>query len=314
MRHNRRRHYRRNQGLFMDVLKMGGMITVGIIGQKILAGVIRSQILDRILKPAAAPAPAPAAGLGGLEEYNPLIAGALAVAGGMFVTNMVVKDHQTKTLIMGGFGAGFMHSLLIFLLDKLNQPTLADMLAGEGTAARISAMYGLGAGVSLQPHYAPIGMGEYFSEGMSGLGAAPALYQAAAGMGAYGANPDIYQAAAGYGDTDTSYGFGNHVNPSSDLERELTIAEAAAGVGAVQSYEASAGTGEYFTGTGEYFSEPGVSGLGAIKTLPAADTWVPGMANPQLWAGVKSVGEPQSEHMMLPAGVLETAGGAGIFG
>jgi hypothetical protein len=298
----------------MEVLQTGGLITAGIVGQKLLAGIIRSQILDRVFPAAAAPAAAPAAGLGGIEEYNPLIAGALAVAGGMFVTNMVVKDTKTKTLIMGGFGAGFIHSALIFLLDKLNQPAIADMLAGEGTAARISAMYGLGAGVSLQPHYAPIGMGEYFSEGMSGLGAAPALYQAAAGMGAYGANPDIYQAAAGYGDTDTSYGFGNHVSPSSDLERELTIAEAAAGVGAVQSYEASAGTGEYFSATGEYFSEPGVSGLGAIQTTPAADTWVPGMANPQLWAGVKSVGEPQSEHMMLPAGVLETAGGAGIFG
>jgi len=300
----------------MDVLKMGGMITVGIVGQKLLAGIIRSQILDRIFKPAAAAAPPPAAsGLGGMEEYNPLLAGALSVAGGMFVTNMVVKDRQTKALIMGGFGAGFVHSLLIFMLDKLNQPTLADMLAGEGTAAHISAMYGLGAGTSLQPHYAPIGeyfseapMGEYFSEApMSGLGAGPELYQAAAGMGQYGANPDIYQAAAGYGDTDTSYGYGNHVSPSSDLDRELSIAEAAAGVGAVQSYEASAGLSEYF-------SEPGVSGLGAVQSLPAADTWVPGMANPQLWAGVRGVNEPQSQTMMLPAGVLETSGGQGIFG
>ena len=296
-------------------MKVGGLIAVGFLAQKVLSNVVKTQILDRVLAaaaPAAATSPAAASGLGAIADFNPLIAGALAAAGGMVVTNMLVKKAETKMLILGGLGAGFVHNVVVFALGKLNQPALVSMLSGDGTAARISAMYGLGAGASLQPRYAPIGMGEYFNEpGMSGLGA---IYQAAAGMGAYGANPDIYQAAAGYGDHDTSYGFGNHISPTSDLDRELTIAEAAAGVGRVQSYEANAGTGEYIAGTGEYFNEPGMSGLGAIRSLPAADTWVPGSANPQLWAGVKSVSDPQAEHMMLPAGVLETAGGAGIFG
>jgi hypothetical protein len=57
-----------------------------------------------------------------------------------------------------------------------------------------------------------------------------------------------------------------------------------------------------------------MQGLGAVKSLPAADTWVPGMADPQIWAGVKSVNDPQAQNMMQPAGVLETSGGAGIFG
>jgi hypothetical protein len=297
----------------INTLKVGGLIMLGFVAQKILSNVVRTQILDRFLA-AAAPAattPAAASGLGAIAEFNPLIAGAAAAAAGMFLTNLVVKKAETKALILGGLGAGFVHNVLVYALTKLNQPAIASMLSGDGTAARISAMYGLGAGVSLQPHYAPAaGMGEYFGSGVAGLGAAP-LYQAAAGMGAYGANPDIYQAAAGYGDTDTSYGYGNHVSPTSDLDRELTIAEAAAGVGRVQSYEANAGTGEYFSGVGEYFGE-GTSGLGA--TLPAANTWVPGMANAPLWAGVRSVSEGQSEHMMLPAGVLETSGGAGIFG
>jgi hypothetical protein len=303
----RSRRYSRNANLLMNVLKIGGLVTVGLVGQKVLSGVIRTQILDRFM-PAAAPV-APAAGLGALAEYNPLIAGAIAAIGGAFVTNMVVKNADTKAYILGGLGAGFLHSLLVFALGKVGQPNLATMLAGDATAARIAAMYGLGAGASLQPRYAPIG--EYFGEpGMSGLGSP--LMQAAAGMGAYGANPDIFQAAAGYGDTDTSYGYGNHISPSSDLDRELTIAEAAAGIGVVQQFEANAGTGEYL---GEYFGEPGMSGLGAtVRTLPAADTWVPGMSNASLWAGVKPATGPQAAHMMLPAGVLETSGGSGIFG
>lgn len=301
--------------MLWNTVQVGGLIMLGFVAQKVLSNIVRKQILDRVFAaaaPAAATSPAAASGLGAIADFSPIIAGAAATVGGMFLTNMVVKKPETRNLILGGLGAGFVHNVLVFALGKLGQPTLADMLSGDGTAARISAMYGLGAGTSLQPRYAPIGMGEYFNEpGMSGLGA---IYQAAAGMGAYGANPDLYQAAAGYGDTDTSYGFGNHISPTSDLDRELTIAEAAAGIGRVQSYEANAGTGEYIAGMGEYFNEPGMSGLGAVRSLPAADTWVPGSANPQLWAGVKRVDDPQSEHMMLPAGVLETAGGAGIFG
>jgi len=301
MRRNSRRGLRRNPaiGALVELLKTGALITTGLVGQKLLAGVIRSQVLDRIFKPAVA-APAPAAGLGALADYNPLIASALSAIAGAYVTHKVVKNQSQKVLLMGGFGAGFVHTALVFVLQKLGQPHIADMLSGEATATRISAMYGFG-GASLQPRYAPInGMGEYFSEGTNGLGA-------------YGPNPDIYQAAAGYGDADNSYGFGNHISPSSNLDRELTIAEAAAGIGTVQPYEANAGTGEYFTGVGEYFSE-GMQGLGAVKSLPAADTWVPGMADPQIWAGVKSVNDPQAQNMMQPAGVLETSGGAGIFG
>jgi len=293
----------------MQAFKIGGLVTVGFAAQKILSNVLRKQVFDRIFAPAAAPAPAPTSGLGALSDYNPLLAGVIATVGGVFVTNMVVKKAETKQLIWGGLAAGLLHNLIVWGVGKLGQPALVDMLSGDATAARLSAMYGYG-GTSLQPHYAPIG--EYFRE-MSGLGATP-LYQAAAGMGAYGANPDIYQAAAGYGDNDTSYGYGNHIPPSSDLDRELTIAEAAAGVGAIPSYEANAGTGEYFTerGMGEYFRE--MAGLGDVKTLPAADTWVPGMADPQIWAGTRAVSDAQSQHMMVPAGVLESGGGQGIFG
>ena len=83
--------------------------------------------------------------------------------------------------------------------------------------------------------------------------------------------------------------------PSSDLDRELSIAEAAAGVGAVSPFEAAAG-------------------FGAIQSLPRADTWVPGMSDPQLWAGARGIRRGQAATELTPAGILQTAGGGGTFG
>jgi len=189
--------------------------------------------------------------------------------------------------------ASFVHGVLVSTLESL-APDVAPMLSGDSTAAKLSAMYGVGA--SIEPMYAPIdGMGEYFESGVSGLGAN------------YTSNPDMFQAAAGYGEAfQAAAGYGsNHVDPMSNLENELTAVEAAAGVG-VAPYEASAGYGEYF--------ESGVSGFGAIDTVPKASTWIPGTTDPQLWAGVRGVTEGQASTAMVPAGVLQTAGGAGILG
>jgi hypothetical protein len=154
-------------------------------------------------------------------------------------------------------------------------------------------------------------MGEYFSESVSGLG--EFFAESVNGLGNYGGNPDLYQAAAGYGAV--AFDNANHVDPSSNLDRELSLAEAAAGVGQV-AYQAAAGVGQAYqaaAGIGEYFSEA-VSGLGAIATLPKANTWIPGMADGKIWAGVRPVDEGQSQNAMVPAGVLQSGGGQGVFG
>ena len=301
-RHHRRngRSFRRNPtGFLVDLLKAGGTITLGLVAEKLLAGVIRDQVLARITGKAETATPPAAAGLEALQPYNGLIASFVAAAGGAYVTHKVVKNPSTRALIMGGLGAGFVHSVLMFALDKFNQPKLAMMLSGDGTAARIAAMYGLGAGASIMPRYAPAaGIGEYFAN--NGVG--EYFASGVNGLGAYTSNPDLLQAAAGMGAMETSNS--NHIAPSSNLDRELSIAEAAAGIGAIKPYEAAAGMGEYFAS--------GVSGLGA--TVPSASTWIPGTTNASLWAGTRSAGQPQSAHEMLPAGVLETSGGQGIFG
>lgn len=311
----------------MGVAKTGAVITLGFAGHKALQKLLSDMVFSRIFgAPAAPPTPeqpngAPAqAGIGALEFLSPyrgLISGALTVAAGVLLTNKLVKRQETRMLITGGMAASFLHTVLVTLLDRV-APAAAGYLSGysDGTAARLSAMYGLGAGTSIQPHYSPIGeyfteggaMGEYFTEGMGHLGEYFTEGGAMGAVGNYGSNPDLYQAAAGFGAMD--YSNGNHVDPSSDLDRELTIAEAAAGVGALpapRAFQAAAGMGA----VQPYEAS---AGIGAIARVPTADTWVPGTTDPQLWAGVRGVTRPQAASEMTPAGVLQTDGGQGVFG
>jgi hypothetical protein len=214
----------------------------------------------------------------------------------------VVKDDKTKQLLIGGIVTSALHGVVVSLLSKF-APGAADMLAGpdDGTAARLSAMYGMGAGESIMPRYAPIGeyfqnpMGEYFQNPMG------EYIASTNGLGAY-ERANLMEAAAGYGNVVESSG--THIDPSSDLDRQLTIAEAAAGVGAVSPFEAAAGVMPFEAS----------AGMGAIASLPSADTWIPGSTNPQLWAGVREVSQGQSEHELTSAGVLQSGGSQGIFG
>jgi len=293
---------------------MNGLVAFGgFVGHRVATNLLKKYVVDKFL-----PAPAPAAaGIGALDASALMSLGTSVVVAGaeLFLVNKVVKDREVKVMAMAGVALSTLQQLIVAGLRMVSMPTAADVLSGydDSTASRISAMYGL-RGTSIMPRYAPIGeyfssgvngVGEYFSSGVQGLGGPP--YQAAAGMGQYGPNPDIYQAAAGFGAHDNSYGHTNSIDPSSNLDRELSIAEAAAGVGALPRYEASAGMGEYFAS--------GMRGLGNVETVPSESTWIPGESgSAQLWAGVRPIDEPQGETEMLPAGILETSGGAGIFG
>ncbi len=309
------------------VAKTGALALTGFVAHKLLTNLAAKGLNKIFGAPAAVVAVTPTAttttpatsGLGGMSidpAYQKLGASFLVAALGVFATAKVVKDPGTRNTLMTGISVSFAHSLFVFALGKF-APQYSDMLSGtgDGTAARLSAMYGFG-GTSLQPRYQSIGrpvngmgeyfssgvnglgeyfssgvngLGEYFSSGVNGLGALPS-YEANAGMGAYGANPDMMEAAAGMGALNATNT--NHIDPHGDLDRELTIAEAAAGVGA---YEAAAG-------------------MGAIQTVPSTSTWIPGSSDGQLWAGTRSISNPQSASEMVPAGILQTDGGQGVFG
>ena len=297
----------------------GALITAVFVAHKALTKVVCKIVCDRLFGApgtATEPAEAPATdGLEALQPYRNTIAGAFTAALGIGLTNMFVRDVRVKMMITGGMATSFLHTVLVTVLDRVS-PEAAAALSGseDAEAARLSAMYGLGAGTSILPHYDPIG--EYFTEQVSGLG--EYFTENVSGLGQYTNNPDLYQAAAGYGAVNDANS--NHIDPSSDLDRELSIAEAAAGVG--QAYQAAAGMGQAVEpfeaqagggGVGEYFTEQ-VSGLGGIARVPTADTWVPGTSDGQLWAGVRAVEQPQSSHAMTRAGILTSGGNQGVFG
>lgn len=317
------RRYRRNRSFFRGLFKRNpsgliGLALVGLgaaIGHRVLANVatmVFAKLGGSVQQ--AAPASPAASGLGSLaQNYAGVLGSAVAAAGGIFAAMKLIDDPATKQAVVSGIfmsaGLGIAFNLL-----KGSAPGVASFLAGDDTAAKLSAMYGLGqGGTSIMPHYAPInGMGEYFATPMSGMG--EYFESGVQGLGNYTGNPDLFQAAAGYGEVQT--GNTNHIDPSSDLDRQLSIAEAAAGIGS--AYEAAAGYGALpryeaqAGGMGEYFAA--TSGLGNIATVPTSSTWIPGTSDPQIWAGVRAIDRSQEATAEIPAGILSTPGGAGILG
>jgi hypothetical protein len=294
-----------------DVVKLGAVVFGGFAAHRLFTNLFSNQVLARLLPAPAAPAATSGFDLSGQRG---LIASLIVGAGGSFLASKAIKNPETRKLVISGMVASTVHGVVMSLL-KAFAPSGADMLSGpeDGTAARLSAMYGmrgLGAGASIMPRYGVInGMGEYFREPMNGLGeyfrepmnGLGEYISATSGLGTYEQNGDLYQAAAGMGSHDYQ---GNHIDPSGDLDRQLTIAEAAAGVGAVSPFEAAAGIGPM----------QAAAGFGAIDTVASGDTWIPGSVDPQLWAGVQAISRGQSATEMTPAGVLQTDGGQGIFG
>jgi hypothetical protein len=315
--YRKNKSYRRNQGV-MGLVKTAGYIAGGLMAHKALMGLADSFLVKPMF------APAPAAPVEGLPaSAQPLVSNLVSVAlaaGGIYVTRQVVKNKADADAIVGGMAASAVHKALVSVISMV-MPTAAGYLSGldDSTAARLSAMYGLG--TSIQPYYAPVsGMGEYFESGVglgeyfeSGVGLGEYFASGVNGplgeyfesgvedLGNYGQNPDLLQAAAGFGAMGESNT--NIIDPTSDLDHQLTIAEAAAGVGS--AYEAAAGYGELYEAA---------AGMGAIQDTPRASTWVPGQTNPQLWAGVRAIDRSQQATARVPAGVLASPGGGGIFG
>lgn len=294
-----------------DVVKMGAVLFAGFAGHRFLTNMFANQVLSRLLPAPAAPAATSGFDLSGQQG---LIASLLVGAGSSFLASKFIKNPETKKLIIGGIVVSTIQGVVMSLLRAF-VPNAAAALSGpeDGRAARLSAMYGLGAGASIMPRYGVInGLGEYFREPMNGLGeyfrepmnGIGEYIDATNGLGTYEANGDLYQAAAGFGSHEYN---GNHIDPSGDLDRQLTIAEAAAGVGAVSPFEAAAGIGPMQAAAG-------MRGFGAINTTPSGDTWIPGSVDPQLWAGVRQITNGQSASEMTTAGILQAEGGSGIFG
>ena len=154
---SRRRRHRRNGRSLFKRNGVGGLLQVGAT---VLAGFALHRVLSNMIAPRlmalVAPAAAPAAATSGYDQTNIYgLATNLGVAGLTgFALHKLVKNDETRRLLIGGVVASAAQSLVVSLLQKFAPGAAADALAGpESTATRISAMYGLGGAVSIMPHY-----------------------------------------------------------------------------------------------------------------------------------------------------------------
>jgi hypothetical protein len=149
-----------------------------------------------------------------------------------------------------------------------------------GMQQAVAMSGGRGAG----EYFSTSGVGEYFATGVQGIG----QYEPA--------GPMVTQAAAGVGqDID------NGIMPD-QADAALTLAEAQAGTGGMRGTR----------GMGEFFSARPQNGEYQQYRVPTASTWVPGTTDPELWSGTKSASDTVATSK-VPAGILESASGNGIF-
>lgn len=305
-RSRRGRRYTANQ--FMGQLKKLGVTALFAVTGFLAHKVLTRLLVEKVVAPALTPKAT--AGVGAWQDvmlkWSPIIVG--GVVAGVGVAAMHYAAPKRRDEVGAGMIVSFLHTSILTVLGNMEDPKVkeaAKWIAGydtSSTAASIGryrrTMQGLGDAPqrSTLPHYAPTGrrgvlqqavagrgtgeyfqasgLGEYFASGVQGIGA----YELA--------GPLVTQAAAGLGQR-----IDDGIRPDANLDAVLTLAEAMAGGG---------GVGEY------YSADPS----GAPYTVPQDDQWVP---NNPLWAGTKGA-DDSPETSEIPAGILETAGGNGIFG
>jgi len=250
----RRRRTLRNQAMtfgkqLLQVLKIGGVVVVGYVAHRALSRVVSDSLLSKVSSLQS--------GTG--AAYRDVIAGALVAAVGVPVAAKVAPGDAK--MLGAGMAASLLQNAIVTVLSQMGQDNVAAYL-GDYTNAEGSPQYsGYGSYYEFTPGQV---FGEYYSTpGMSGFGAVPQLYQAAAGQfpgpgiahlqqeAAGFGQPALMQAAAGAGEyiVQGAAGIGEYeevvpqyqrpvrtdegVSPDlSSAERALDIAEAAAGVGA----------------------------------------------------------------------------------
>jgi len=304
-----RRNYRRNQFMssLKNVLKTGALVAVGFIVHRSLTSLIDTYGFSMLTKPKEGEAQSPMQST--LSAWGKPIVGLAVGLAGIAVISKAVKNADTAKALGGGMVASWVQNFVVTALLALNQPAVAGALAGVGGGVgryrrrNRRGMRGMGqAWTGIGPRYTPVGEYE----------------QAAAGMGQY------MQAAAGTGDYFTPSATGEYflppsqvkgvgfyeqagplamqgratgqiddgIRPDADLDKVMTLSEAAAGVG----------MGEFYTGeqrNGDWYD----------TTVGTQSQWIP---NGPLWAGELKVADTQGESD-LPAGVLAGPGGNGVL-
>jgi hypothetical protein len=220
-RRHHRRHYRRNRGHaashgfrandflgnFVGLLKVGLVGAAGLIGHRLVSGIIGNAI----------PQTGPMAAY--RSQIGQFAAAALAMVALPFVGSKF-KQPEIARQLTGGVFASLAWDIYQMIANKF-APQYAHMLAG----------YADNSGRAYS------GWGEYVAT--SGFGASPMLSQAAAGFG----NPMLSQAAAGYGEYVATSGFG--AAPMLSQAAAGTGEYVASGVQGIGDYEMVNGVGSF---------------------------------------------------------------------
>ncbi len=336
-RRNGRRSYRRNQ--FLSQMKQiaisATFVFVGFVAQKAITKLVGDKLLLPMLQSKAEKAAqenAASQGVGqeeneldkqkrrdSMKKFVPIMAGFPIMLVNVFIATKLPKY---RVEVGGGVVASFFHTVLVTLLESSkSEKTRAGVkwIAGVGRTATVlqvagsRAVYGMGqAPRSILPRYFSLenggmqqavaggrrGAGEYFKP-LSGASVGEYIASGVQGIGQYEeAGPMVTQAAAGVGQV-----IDEGIRPDSNLDEWLSLAEAQAGVGKVRGLLGP-------RGMGEYFAARRTNGGSEEYSVPGLNTWIPGGP---LWAGTASAGD-SVESSEVPAGILETPGGNGIFG
>ncbi len=332
VRRNRRGSYRQNQ--FMASLKTAAtsamFVTTGFVAHKALVhGLCDKLLLPQLQKTMSSNGNGNGNGNGataGLRAAVPIACGGLIAAAGIWGTSKLASRQRTVEVGAGMLTSWF-HTVIVKLLDlsEATRPALpyvsgydtSSTAAAIGRYRRRRGMRGMrglgqaGPSSSILPRYTPAmghraggirqavagrgtgeyfatsGMGEYFASGVQGVG----QYE--------NAGPMVTQAAAGLGQE-----IDNGIMPE-QADQALTLAEAQAGTGA-SMMGARGGMGGAL---GEYYSARPDNGGFREYRVPTSSQWTP---NNPLWAGTKPA-EDSRQTSEIPAGVLESASGNGIF-
>lgn len=327
----RRGFFRKNQA--KKLFTQAALVTTGFMAHKALTHLTCNMLVKPMLSKTSGNGGAVSQYNGGSTNGLAYIATGFGVAVlGVLLTKKVAPKYQYE--IGGGMVASWLHGTVISLLDMSNSAAtknVAAYLSGYASPSRAAAigrfgrrrrgMRGLGAAPmsSILPRYTPTdpsmpgglqqavaqaGMGEYFDP-LQGVG--EYFASGVQGIGQYEpAGPMVTQAAAGFGQV-----IEDGIRPDANMDDVLTLAEAQAGMGSA--------VGRLLGGVGRFGRRGGMRGLGEyytagaggdLETVGQHSEWIP---NNALWAGTKPASDSYATSE-LTAGILETAGGNGIFG
>ena len=319
-----RRHSRRgySSNAFMSdllaTLKTGAVVGAGFLAHRLITNLL----VDYVLEPNVVSKITDANTKSYVQIAEKPVVGLVVLGLGLVAGNALFP--KMKMEVGAGMVASLIQQIVITGLTAAKQTVAAKEISGYSSSLAYSLHGAFEHNAnSIMPQYASVnGMGEYFTpmgdytQAAAGMGE---YFQAAAGLHGDSMGAAFQQAAAGTGEyfaPNGLKGIGDYeaageeamlpsgapsvitdgIRPDSNLDRELDLMEAAAGL------HGRRGVGEYIT------ARPSNGGY-AESVVGQQSQWVP---NGPMWAGTLKA-QDTSDTSEIPAGILASNGGNGTL-